>query len=106
MLHFPGSSHAVDGRNPSNKLRLLVYLPFIDRVFYIPGGCLGFLPSTIGTHITTMVSSKAPQITTKPRSALVKRFTLTAANSSRLNRWRWGRVLRLFCDAKFGDDVN
>jgi len=35
----------VDGRYPANQLRLVVY-PIIYRVFYIPGGCLGFLPST------------------------------------------------------------
>jgi len=29
-----------------NQLRLVVY-PIIDRVLYIPGGCLGFLPSTV-----------------------------------------------------------
>ena len=38
----------VDGSNPAKKqLRLLVY-PFIYRVLgHIPGGCLGFLPSTV-----------------------------------------------------------
>ena len=36
--------HTVDGRNPANQLRLVVY-PIIDRVFYIPGGAR-FLPST------------------------------------------------------------
>ena len=35
----------VDGRNPANQLRLVVY-PIIYRVFYIPGGA-GFLPSTV-----------------------------------------------------------
>ena len=38
--------HTVDGRNPANQLRLVVY-PIIYRVLYIPGGCLGFLPSTV-----------------------------------------------------------
>ena len=33
----------VDGRNPANHLRLVVY-PIIYRVLYIPGGA-GFLPS-------------------------------------------------------------
>ena len=36
----------VDGRNPANQLRLVVY-PMIYRVSYIPGGCLGFQPSTL-----------------------------------------------------------
>ena len=34
----------VDGRNPANQLRLVVY-PIIYRVLYIPGGA-AFLPST------------------------------------------------------------
>ena len=32
-----------DGRNLANQLRLVVYPSF----FYIPGGSLGFLPSTV-----------------------------------------------------------
>ena len=37
----------VDGsRNPANHLMLVLY-PIIHRVLYIPGGCLGFLPSTV-----------------------------------------------------------
>ena len=36
----------VDGRNRANPLRLVVS-PIIDRVLYIAGGCLGFLPSTV-----------------------------------------------------------
>ncbi len=35
-----------DGWNPANQLRLVVY-PIIYKVLYIPGGCLGFLPSTV-----------------------------------------------------------
>ena len=31
----------VDGRNPANQLRLVVY-PIICRVLYIPGGLLDF----------------------------------------------------------------
>ena len=38
------SIHAVDGRNPANQLRSIVY-PIIDTVLYIPGA--GFLPSTV-----------------------------------------------------------
>ena len=36
----------VDGRNPANQLRLVVY-PIIYKVLYIPGGCLGFLPPMV-----------------------------------------------------------
>ena len=35
----------VDGRNPANQLRLVVY-PIISRLLNIPGGA-GFLPSTV-----------------------------------------------------------
>ena len=35
----------VDGRNPANQLRLVVY-PVIYQVLYIPSGA-GFLPSTV-----------------------------------------------------------
>ena len=38
--------HTVDGWNPANQLRLVVY-PIIYKVLTIPGGCLGFLPSTV-----------------------------------------------------------
>ena len=35
-------------RNPANQLRLVVYTSlYIYKVLYIPGGCLGFLPSTV-----------------------------------------------------------
>ena len=37
--------NTVDGRNPANQLRLVVY-PIIFRLLYIPGGA-GFLPSTV-----------------------------------------------------------
>ena len=33
--------------NLANQLRLVVY-PVIYGVVYIPGGCLGFLPPTVG----------------------------------------------------------
>ena len=36
----------VDGRNPANQLRLVVY-PTIYRACYIPGGFFIFLPSTV-----------------------------------------------------------
>ena len=35
----------VDGRNPANQLRLVVY-PIIYKVLYIPGGAR-FLPSAV-----------------------------------------------------------
>ncbi len=31
-----------------NQLRLVVY-PIIYKILYIPGGCLGFLPSTVNS---------------------------------------------------------
>ena len=42
----------VDGRNPANQLRLVVY-PIIYRVLYIPGGA-GFLPSTVSLFPSSM----------------------------------------------------
>ena len=41
--------NTVDGTNPANQLRLVVYpvYPIIYGDLYIPGGCLGFLPSTV-----------------------------------------------------------
>ena len=36
---------SVDGKNPANQLRLVVY-PIIYKDLYIPGGA-GFLPSTV-----------------------------------------------------------
>ena len=38
---------AVDGRNPANSPVDMVNIPFFYRVLYIPGGCLGCLPSTL-----------------------------------------------------------
>jgi len=35
----------VDGRNPAPP-RMMIY-PIIDQVLTVPGGCLGFLPSTV-----------------------------------------------------------
>jgi len=43
-------NNTVDGWNPANQLRLAVY-PISYRVLYIPGGCLGFLPSTVWLRI-------------------------------------------------------
>ena len=41
-------SDTVDGRNPApvDMVNICKY-PIIYRVSYIPGGCLGFLPSTV-----------------------------------------------------------
>ena len=33
--------------NPANQLRPVSLSTIIYRVLYIPGGCLGFLPSTV-----------------------------------------------------------
>ena len=40
-----GSVNTVDGRNPA--LQLMDSLSIIYRVLYMPGGCLGFLSSTV-----------------------------------------------------------
>ena len=53
MMEFrngPGFNYCWWFRNPANQLRLVVY-PIIYRVFDIPGGCLGFLPSTVCLRI-------------------------------------------------------
>ncbi len=39
----------VDGRNPANQLRLVLY-PIIYDVLYISGGA-GFLPSTVSISL-------------------------------------------------------
>ena len=48
------SSATVDGRNPANQLRLVVY-PIVYRAFYIPGG-VGFLPLNfrVPKNLTTL----------------------------------------------------
>jgi len=55
--YFP----TVDGRNPANQLRLVVY-PIIYKVLTIPGGA-GFLPSTVSQEfpISNSASGKASQ---------------------------------------------
>ncbi len=52
-----GGFGTVDGRNPANKLRLVVY-PIIYEVSYIPGGCLGFLPSTVSPQVLLRLVQK------------------------------------------------
>ena len=47
----PLKKNTVDGRNPANQLRVVVYPTIIFRVLYIPGGCLGFLPSTVFANV-------------------------------------------------------
>ena len=42
-----GIPNTVDGRNPANQVRLVVY-PIIYKVLYIPGGA-GFQPSTVSS---------------------------------------------------------
>ena len=37
----------VDGRNPANQMIGRVEYRIIYKVLYIPGGCFGFLPSTV-----------------------------------------------------------
>jgi len=44
-LGEPLGGDTVDGRNPANQLRLVVY-PIIYEILYIPGGA-GFQPSTV-----------------------------------------------------------
>ena len=48
----------VDGWNPANQLRLVVY-PIIYGVLDIPGGCLGFQPSTVCRHA---ICPKTPRL--------------------------------------------
>ena len=55
IVFIPWFTRAVDGRNPANQLRLVVY-PIIGSVLYIPGGCLGFLPSTVFTSCHHLVT--------------------------------------------------
>ena len=45
-VDIQSNKHTVDGRNPTNYLRLVVY-PIIYKVLYIPGGA-GIPPSTVG----------------------------------------------------------
>ena len=53
----PKKKHPKDtvGGNPANQLRLVAY-PIIYRLLYIPGGCLGFLPSTVSTPKTNFAT--------------------------------------------------
>ena len=48
LLHWTVISftHTVDGSEILHQLRLVGY-PIVFRVSYIPGGCLGFQPSTV-----------------------------------------------------------
>ena len=42
------------GRNPANQLRLVVYPLFLQGL-HIPGGCLGFLPSTVSMVFLNLI---------------------------------------------------
>ena len=53
----------VDGRNPANQLRLVVY-PIIYKVLYIPGSCLGCLPSSVVDPMLEYPHVFAPRNTT------------------------------------------
>ena len=48
-----------------HQLRLVVY-PRTYRVLYIPGGCLGFLPSTVVSFWDGLFSGVNCQLTSKP----------------------------------------
>ena len=48
-----GSANFDGFRNPSKQLIGLVH-PIIYRSFYVAGGCLGILPSTVGLHLVNM----------------------------------------------------
>ena len=48
MFVLQGFIGTVDGqKSGDHHLRLVVY-PIIYKTLHIPGGCLGFLPSTVG----------------------------------------------------------
>ena len=51
--HGPPPLTTVDGSEILHQFRLVVY-PIIYKVLYIPGGCLGFLPSTVGILVHTV----------------------------------------------------
>ena len=59
----------VDGRNPANQLRLVDFA-IIYKVLFIPGGCLGFLPSTVWLGSSTLWTFReiAPQLLWKVAS--------------------------------------
>ena len=45
----------------------MVVYPTIYKVFHIPGGCLGFQPSTAGGYVGVSVRSKGRNIPLMPR---------------------------------------
>ena len=95
-----------------HELRLVVY-PMIYKAFYIPGGCLGFLPSTVllgnqykwfissvfYTHSSHLVVLQNPLLLhfvslsyrlrskDKKFQVIFQRITLPETNSSPLKRW-------------------
>ena len=43
------------------QLRLVVKNPIIYKVLYIPGGCLGFLPSIVAIFYMTQTTTEQPR---------------------------------------------
>ena len=73
--HEDHPSHTVDGRNPANQLRLVVY-PIIYMVFYIPGGA-GFLPSTV-----PLVLGSSPRYALLPEREIIESPSIVESNPS------------------------
>ena len=49
-----GCNDTVDTRNPKQPVDMInIKYPIFHRVSYIPGGCLGFCPSTVLPPVTT-----------------------------------------------------
>ena len=51
----------------------MVVYPTIYKVFHIPGGCLGFQPSTAGGYVGVSVRSKGRNIPLMPRETAVSK---------------------------------
>ena len=64
-----------------NQLRLVVY-PIIYRVLYIPGGCWGFLPSTVCHEGYAYASHMNERLYIVIRSAISKTHDGTTATES------------------------
>ena len=63
--HAKQQRPTVDGRNPANQLRLVGYPIILQGFSTIPGGCLGYLPSTVSlpgsSKWTGLISQKTSQ---------------------------------------------
>ena len=57
MIGIQLPSYTVDGKDILHQLRLVGY-PIIYQVLYIPGGCLGCLPSTVAMGFSRCFASK------------------------------------------------